>query len=208
MKAKKIMYAWAAVKQFTYKFNKENNTHIEYTSEVLDGSLFVTIDFKETPFQLIFEYTYELGRIQNHLAGKREQFLPLESYPFPPEDDKNIADFRQTKQKLFDGDEGESLHKIFNVDDLRFTVTDFYNSPLTALKKEIDAESFDKVIEKNKFNLIKTYNEIYTSEEGLEVHYLIRNEMIYLFSYGEYQLGRYMLFLEGLWYYKPWNKDE
>ncbi|MDR6919761.1 MULTISPECIES: hypothetical protein [Chryseobacterium] len=208
MKAKKIMYAWAAVIQFTYKFNKENNTHIKYTSEVLDGSLFVTIDFKETPFQLIFEYTYELGSIQNHLAGKREQFLPLESYPFPPEDDKNIADFRQTKQKLFDGDEGECLQKVFNADDQKATVTDFYNSPLRALKKEIDAESFDKVIEESKFNLINSHHEIYTSEEGLDVHYLIRNKLIYLFSYGEYQPGRYMLFLEGVWYYKPWNKDE
>lgn len=208
MKAKKIMYALAGVIQFTYKFNKENNTHIEYTREILDGSLFVTIDFKETPFQLIFEYTYELGRIQNYLAGKREEFLPLESYPFPPEDDKNIANFHQTKQELFDGDEEKCLHKIFNVDEQKVTVTDFYNSPLRTLKKEIDAESFDKITEESKFNLIKTYNEIYTSEEGLEVHYLIRNEMIYLFSYGEYQLGRYRLFLEGVWYYKPWSKDE
>lgn len=149
-----------------------------------------------------------MGRIQNHLAGKREQFLPLESYPFPPEDDKNIADFRQTKQKLFDGDEGECLQKVFNADDQKITVTDFYNSPLRALKKEIDAESFDKVIEESKFNLINSHHEIYTSEEGLEVHYLIRNKLIYLFSYGEYQPGRYMLFLEGFWYYKPWNKDE
>lgn len=208
MKAKKIMFAPSAVEQFTYRFNQENNTYIEHTDEILDGSPFVTIDFKETPFQLIFEYTYELGSIQHHLEKENKDFLPLDYYPFPPEDGKNIADFRQTKQELFDGDEEKCLHKIFNIDDQKVTVTDFYNSPLKALQKEIDAESFDQVIEESKFNLINSYNEIYTSEEGLEVYYLIRNEMIYLFSYGEYQTGRYMLFLEGVWYYKPWNKDE
>lgn len=208
MKAKRIMFSSLAVEQFTYKFNKENNTHIEYTNEILEGSLFVTIDFKEIPFQLIFDYTYELGKIQAHLATKEEDFLPLESYPFPPEDGKNIANFRQTKQKLFDGDEGECLQKVFQIDDHKITLADFYNSPLRALKNEIDAESFDKVIEESKFNLNNSYNEIYKSEEGLEIHYLIKNEMIYLLSYGEYQPGRYMLFLEGLWYYEPWDKNE
>lgn len=206
MKAKRIMYAPSAVDQFTYRFNTENNTNIEYTHEILDGSPFVTIDFKETPFQLIFEYTYELGRIQSQLAEKRELLLPLDYFPFPPEDGKNIANFRQTKQELFDGDERECLQKVFQVDDQKISLTDFYNNSLRALKKEIDAESFDKVIEESKFNQINNYNEIYTSEEGLEVHYLIRNEMIYLFSYGEYQPGRYMLFLEGVWYYEPWDK--
>lgn len=79
------MYAPSAVTQFTFKFNKENNTNIENSDEVIDGSPFVTIDFKETSFQLIFEYTYELGRIQNNLAKKKESLLPLEHYPFPPE---------------------------------------------------------------------------------------------------------------------------
>lgn len=82
------MYAISAVTQFTYKFNKENNTNIENTEEILDGSPFVTVDFKDTPFQLIFTYTYELGRIQYRLE-KEEEFLPLEQYPFPP-DENNI----------------------------------------------------------------------------------------------------------------------
>lgn len=82
------MYAISAVTQFTYKFNKENNTNIENTEEILDGSPFVTVDFKDTPFQLIFTYTYELGRIQYRLE-KEEEFLPLEEYAFPP-DENNI----------------------------------------------------------------------------------------------------------------------
>jgi hypothetical protein len=82
MKAKKIMYAISAVTQFTYKFNKENNTNIENTEEILDGSPFVTVDFKDTPFQLIFTYTYELGRIQYRLEKEEEEFLPWNSVLF------------------------------------------------------------------------------------------------------------------------------
>ncbi|REC62495.1 hypothetical protein DRF65_10405 [Chryseobacterium pennae] len=186
MKAKKIMYAPSAVEQFTYKFNTENNTNIEHTHEILDGSPFVTINFKETPFQLIFEFTFELGRIQNQLAKAREFFLPLDSYPFPPDDGKQIANFHHTKQELFDGEEEKALQKVFDIDYKKTSIKDFYNNPLRALKKEIDEESFDKVIEESKFTFINNYNEKYISEEGLEVYYLIRNELIYLFSYGEY----------------------
>lgn len=79
------MYAPSAVTQFTYRFNKENNTHIEHTDEVIHGSPFVTVDFKETSRELVFEYSYELGCIQNYLAAERLQLLPLADYPFPPE---------------------------------------------------------------------------------------------------------------------------
>ncbi|GAA5083605.1 hypothetical protein GCM10023210_02430 [Chryseobacterium ginsengisoli] len=80
------MYAPSAVTQFTYKFNKENNTDIEKESvEFLDGSPFVTIDFKNTSVELMLEYTYELAGIQEYLGIKRESLLPLKDYPFPPE---------------------------------------------------------------------------------------------------------------------------
>ena len=80
------MYAPSAVTQFTYKFNKENNTDIEKESvEFLDGSPFVTIDFKNTSVELMLEYTYELAGIQEYLGIKREDLLPLKDYPFPPE---------------------------------------------------------------------------------------------------------------------------
>lgn len=85
MKVKKIMYAPTAVTQFTYNFNKENNTNIENTDEVIDGSCFVTIDFKNTSQDLVFKYSYELGVIQHYLAKKGEDWLPLADYPFPPE---------------------------------------------------------------------------------------------------------------------------
>jgi hypothetical protein len=77
---------------------------------------------------------------------------------------------------------------------------DFYNSPLRDLKKEVDAESFDKIVGESKFTVRNSFIEKYVSEEGLEIHYLKNNDTIYLFSYGEYQPGRYILFLESIWH--------
>lgn len=105
------------------------------------------------------------------------------------------------RQKLFDGLEEKCLQEVFEIKNLKIKLTDFYNSPLTALKKETNNTNFDTLIKESKFNLINSFTEKYISEDGLEIHYLKNNDMIFLFSYGEYQPGRYMLFLESIWYY-------
>ncbi|WP_346985767.1 hypothetical protein [Chryseobacterium sp. POE27] len=106
-----------------------------------------------------------------------------------------------TRQKLFDGDEEKCLQEVFEIENHKIKLIDFYNKPLRDLKKEIDEESFDIIIKEDKFNVNTGFIEKYTSEEGLEIHYLKNNDSIYLFSYGEYQPARYMLFLEGIWHY-------
>lgn len=109
-----------------------------------------------------------------------------------------IENIEIIKQKLFDGHEEEGLQKVFDIENQKFKLIDIYNNPLRALKKEIGDKSFNTVIKESKFNLINSFVEKYTSEEGLAINYLKKNEAIYLFSYGEYQQGRYMLFLEGI----------
>ncbi|MEJ5049599.1 hypothetical protein WH221_07150 [Chryseobacterium culicis] len=105
-----------------------------------------------------------------------------------------------TRQKLFDGDEQECLKEIFEIENQKIKLIDFYNSPLRDLKKEIDNESFETIVRESGLNVKNTFIEKYVSEEGLEVHYLKKNDGIYLFSYGEFQPGRYMLFLEGIYH--------
>ena len=51
----------------------------------MDGTPFVTIDFKDTPPELIYKFAYRLGGVQEYLANKRDSWLPLDEYPFPPE---------------------------------------------------------------------------------------------------------------------------
>ena len=49
MRIKEIVYAPTAVEQFIYKFNRTNSTSIELVKrEIIDGTPFVTIDFKNT----------------------------------------------------------------------------------------------------------------------------------------------------------------
>ena len=86
MKVKEIMYAATATRQYTYKFNEEYNTNIEVSSEVIDGSPFVYIDFDNTPPELIFKYSFQLGGIQEYLSINRKRILPIEDYPLPSEE--------------------------------------------------------------------------------------------------------------------------
>jgi hypothetical protein len=118
-----------------------------------------------------------------------------------------IKKFEISRQKLFDGDEEKCLEKIFEPEHQKIKLTDFYNNPLRNLKKETDEESFNVIIQKSKFNLINSFIEKYTSEDGLEIHYLKNHSLIYLFSYGEYQAGRYLLFLENIWHYSATKKN-
>lgn len=108
-----------------------------------------------------------------------------------------------SRQKLFDGDEAKGLKEIFEIGNQRISFIDFYNSPLRELKKEMDKESFDRMIEESGFNPMNGFLEKYLSEDGLEINYLKKNDIIYLFSYGEYQPGRYMLFLESMYLTLP-----
>lgn len=119
-----------------------------------------------------------------------------------------IKKFEISKQKLFDGDEEKCLEEIFELEHQKIKLTGFYNNPLRDLKKEIDEESFNAIIQESKFSLINSFIEKYTSEDGLEVNYLKNHNLIYLFSYGEYQAGRYLLFLENIWYYSTKKKNE
>ncbi len=106
-----------------------------------------------------------------------------------------------TRQKLFDGDEQECLKEIFEIENQKIKLIDFYNSPLRDLKKEIDDESFDTIVRESEFKVKNSFIEKYVSEEGLEILYLKNNDLIFLFSYGEYQPGRYILYLESIWNY-------
>ncbi|MFY7845874.1 immunity protein Tsi6 family protein [Chryseobacterium gambrini] len=106
------------------------------------------------------------------------------------------------RQLLFDGDERECVNKVFEVNHQKIRMIDFYDHPLKELKKQTDHESFDLMVEENSFKRINNIIEKYISEKGLEIYYLKKNDLIYLFSYGEYQPGRYMLFLEDI---RIWN---
>ena len=110
-----------------------------------------------------------------------------------------------TRQKLFDGDEQECLKEIFEIENHKIRLINFCNNPLRDLKKELADEIFETIVIENNFNVKNSFMEKYRSEEELEVHYLKKDGRLYLFSYGEFQPGRYMLFLESIYHYNRQN---
>jgi hypothetical protein len=85
MKITEVMYANLAAKQFAHKFNQIYNTQVKVFLETKEGTPFVTIDFGDTPENLIFKFGYELGEIQERLTSKNELMLPIDQYPLPPD---------------------------------------------------------------------------------------------------------------------------
>ncbi|PQA90906.1 hypothetical protein B0A69_19425 [Chryseobacterium shigense] len=112
-----------------------------------------------------------------------------------------IENIEMIRRKLFDGDEEKAVRHVFAIENQTFKLIDFYNNPLRGLKKEIGERSFNIIMKESTFSLVNSFVEKYLSEDGLEIHYVKKNEAIYLFSYGEYQPGRYLLYLEGICYY-------
>ncbi len=105
-----------------------------------------------------------------------------------------------TRQKLFDGDEKSCLQKIFEIEHQKIRLIDFYNNPLKDLKKEIESEIFNTIVSESNFRASNRFIEKHVSEEGLEVFYIKNDDIIALFSCGEYQPGRFLVFLESIWF--------
>jgi hypothetical protein len=111
-----------------------------------------------------------------------------------------IEKFKILRQKLFDGDEQNALNRVFETGNRKISWTGLYSHPLKNLKNETGAETFEAIIRESGFHLQETVVEQYRSQEGLEISYLKDRETIYLFSQGEYQPGRYLLYLESVWH--------
>jgi hypothetical protein len=91
LKISTAFYADIAVIQFTYWFNKQNNTSITAFAEIKGGVPFVTIDFGSLDFEIIFKYTLRLGEIQHELTQKDKFSLDYKDFPLPHKDDSNYS---------------------------------------------------------------------------------------------------------------------
>ena len=109
--------------------------------------------------------------------------------------------------KLFDGLETEELYqRDFEVHGIKFKIPDLMENSIEKLKKSISTEEFGQIEEAYSSNseFLKYFKDYkfdklpLKSAENLSIYYLLRDSKIYLFSFGEKQPGRYMLFLEGV----------
>lgn len=104
------------------------------------------------------------------------------------------------KQNLFDDEEDLLYKKKFSINidgkQIKFTLDDFDDNELLAVGEEIDQEDLQKILTTEKFNIVS--NDL-QSEEELGIYYLIKDKLLLILSYGEFQSGRMMVFLESVW---------
>lgn len=78
------------------------------------------------------------------------------------------------EELLYDGCESQDLYeRVFKVHDITFKITDFINNSLSKV--------------------------FYQPEEHFLVYYLVKSNRLYIFSYGEKQPSRYLLFFLGVY---------
>lgn len=113
-----------------------------------------------------------------------------------------------TKKIIYDGILTDDEYvKIRNIGEIKFSIP------------EITANHFNQEIGTEYYNIVKKFDfkksnddfskyfqsiplpdeDIYLSDEGLTLYYLRKNNIIYIFSFGEKQPGRYQLYYEGIY---------
>jgi hypothetical protein len=95
--------------------------------------------------------------------------------------------------------------KIRNIGEIKFSIPEITSNHFS---QEMGTEYYDIVkkfdFKKNDDDFSKYFQSIplpdeniYLSNEGLTLYYLWKNNIIYIFSFGEKQPGRYQLYYEG-----------
>lgn len=103
------------------------------------------------------------------------------------------------RKKIYDGTDDKLPTLIFQVKNINFRLSDFYNNPLRDLQSNLNSFDFEHIVNSANFSKKGALIVNYFSIENLEVYYCVKDSYLYIFSFGEYQPSRYMLFLESIW---------
>ena len=110
---------------------------------------------------------------------------------------------RHTKAKslIFDGPESEMLDKSFNLAGISAPIkyNDFANNNFEDLQQVINNEDFEFIVKTGGFAPDGGFLNLYKNSNGLRLYYYKKDNTVVVFAYGEFQPGRYMLYLEGVW---------
>ncbi len=102
-----------------------------------------------------------------------------------------------TKKKLADGLEDDILKQKFEIQvsgkKIELSLKEFYNNSFNELK------DLKNEVAKNESFQISDFDGSYESSERLSILYTIKEGLLILLSYGEFQPGRYQLYVEGVY---------
>jgi len=104
------------------------------------------------------------------------------------------------KKQLFDGFEDDIFNKEFLLKEKKINIKNIINNKFKKLREIINENDFTTIIKD--LNIIK-HNELFesykSSDDSLQIYYLINDNNLFVFSYGEFQPARYQLYLEGIY---------
>lgn len=111
-----------------------------------------------------------------------------------------ITRYTKAKSLVFDGTEREILTKEL---DLGLTSTvkfdDFANNNFEDLQQSINNDDFESIVKTGGFAPDGGFLKLYKNSDGLRLYYYKKNSTIIVLAYGEFQPGRYKLYMEGVW---------
>jgi len=105
-----------------------------------------------------------------------------------------------SKKKIFDGNQ-ELLKEelVLNINNQEIVVipSSFINQPLLELEKE--GINLPKIASEEGFKLKVGIIKKYSNEDNLDLYFYNEDNLIIIFSFGEWQSSRYILNLESVW---------
>ncbi|RKR11594.1 hypothetical protein C8C83_3334 [Flavobacterium sp. 90] len=107
------------------------------------------------------------------------------------------------REKLFDGFESDIIHQTFEIayanKKIKFKVTDFIDNSLKDLLNYINESELNQILSDLNLSKVDSFIPKYKSVDNLDMYFCVKEDVLFLFSYGEMQPMRYVMFLEGIY---------
>ncbi len=107
------------------------------------------------------------------------------------------------REKLFDGFESDIIHQPFEIEYLNkkvnIKITDFIDNSLEDLLNYINESDLNQIVSDLNLRKVDFFIPKYKSVDNLDMYFCVKEDLILLFSYGEMQPMRYVMFLEGIY---------
>ncbi|QEC78328.1 hypothetical protein [Mucilaginibacter ginsenosidivorax] len=115
-----------------------------------------------------------------------------------------ITNYKKAKLLIFDGPEHDILDRSFDLSretalGISIKLSDFANNTVEDLQGIISSPDFEFMVKTGAFVTDGGFLNLYKGSNNLRLYYHKKGNTIIVFAYGEFQPGRYMLYLEGFW---------
>lgn len=113
-----------------------------------------------------------------------------------------MVTYKKAKLLMFDGVEDDLLSRSFDLSgqtglNTTIKLDDFANNNFEDLERLIGSHNFQLITKAGGFARDGGFLNLYKNSDGLRLYYYKNSDTIVVFAFGEFQPGRYMLYLEG-----------